>query len=313
MQAPKMHNPKPVAFFFYNRPDTTECVFRRIAESRPRQLYLICDGPRVNRPDDLQKIDACQRIVSEINWPCEVSQSYSEQNLGCQQRLVSGLKWLFSQVEEAIILEDDCVPELSFFDFCAELLDRYRDELRIAGISGTSFQQGHSCTPYSYYFSKYFHCWGWATWRRVWQQYDPHITTWPAFRADGRLQKCYRTDNEQRYWRKMLDAHFAGRGDTWDGAWAFGNICRGDLTIIPDRNLVSNIGFRPDATHTNVKCWYAELPTFSIGPLSHPPDIQAHVDADDFTGENHYSLPREPVFTRIQRKLKKVWSSWNAR
>jgi hypothetical protein len=156
----------PVAFLIFNRPDTTAKVFEAIRQAKPPKLLVVADGPRPDRPDDIEKCKAARGVVEQVDWDCEVLRNYSDVNLGCKKRVSSGLDWVFNTVEEEIILEDDCLPHPTFFRFCEELLDYYRHDERIMVISGDNFQFGRNCTEYSYYFSRYNHCWGWSTWRR---------------------------------------------------------------------------------------------------------------------------------------------------
>jgi hypothetical protein len=158
----------PVALFVFRRPDTTRKVFEAIANVRPTRLLLIADGPRPDKPGELEASEQVREIVSRVDWPCEVSTNFADKNLGCQERMISGYNWVFSLVEEAILLEDDCLPDASFFFFCQEMLTRYRDDSRIAMVAGFNAVQDHTRTNYSYYFSSFTHCWGWATWRRAW-------------------------------------------------------------------------------------------------------------------------------------------------
>lgn len=153
----------PVAFLIFNRPDTTRRVFAEIAKARPPKLLVVADGPRADHPDDVEKCAAVRAIIDGIDWDCKVLTNYSDINLGCKRRVSSGLDWVFDTVEEAIILEDDCLPHPAFFRFCEEMLNKYRDDKRIAMISGDNFQFGRKRTEYSYYFSRYPHIWGWAS------------------------------------------------------------------------------------------------------------------------------------------------------
>src|SRR5579871_4386735 len=162
----------PVALIVFNRPDTTRQVFQEIRRVRPPVLLVVADGPRRDHPEDEQLCRETRAVAEEVDWPCQVLTEYSDVNLGCRHRPASGLDWVFSQVEEAIILEDDCVPHPSFFRFCSELLSRYRDDARIGTIAGTNVQGGRKRGGASYYFSKYPTIWGWASWRRAWALYD---------------------------------------------------------------------------------------------------------------------------------------------
>lgn len=240
---------KPVAFFVFNRPEPTSQVFDAIRDARPRQLLLIADGPRSDRPGEAAQVAAVRELVRRIDWPCEAATNFSEENLGCKKRVASGLQWVFDQVEEAIILEDDCLPSPGFFDWCNELLDRYRDDQRIACINGANALDGNA-TGDAYHFSKYFHCWGWATWRRVYRQFDASMQAWPSFRDSDQLAKLADHGDELLYWRRIFDAQFAGEIDSWGYPWQFMCWAHGQLSITPQKNLIANIGFGADATHT---------------------------------------------------------------
>ncbi|MEN9208587.1 MAG: hypothetical protein Q6K31_10525, partial [Gloeomargarita sp. GMQP_bins_14] len=194
----------PVVFLIFNRPELTRKVFQVIRQVQPKRLFIVADGPR-----DTAETAVCQetrRVVEqEINWDCQVERHYAEKNLGCRRRVASGLSWVFSQTDRAIILEDDCLPNLSFFQFCDELLVKYQDDERVMAINGTNYQRGRVVTPYSYYFSKYFHCWGWATWARAWQYYDVEMQHWPEFRDQGYLRFVTDDAYEYRYWSDKFE------------------------------------------------------------------------------------------------------------
>ena len=174
----------PVAFLIFNRPELTRKVFASIAQARPSKLLVVADGPREDVSDDEENCSEARATIDRIDWDCEVLTNYSSVNMGCRARISTGLEWVFKNVEEAIILEDDCIPHPTFFRFCKELLARYRDDQRVMMISGNNFQMGRKWTPCSYYFSRFFHCWGWATWRRAWKHYDIDMGLWPAL-EDG--------------------------------------------------------------------------------------------------------------------------------
>lgn len=162
----------PIALIIFNRPDLTIRVFSKIARAKPKTLFVIADGPRSDHPGDIKKCAEARSIIESVDWDCTVHKNYSDINLGCGRRLASGISWVFEKVEEAIILEDDCLPHPTFFRFCKELLERYRDDERIMQINGQNFQHKSMRTSYSYLFSYSNNCWGWATWRRAWQHFD---------------------------------------------------------------------------------------------------------------------------------------------
>src|SRR5712691_1210425 len=179
----------PVVLIVFNRPEITAQSFAAIRAARPTQLFIIADGPRPNVSGDEEKCAATRAVVEKVDWPCQILRKFAESNLGLRRNVSEGLDWVFRQTEEAIILEDDCLPDPTFFPFCDAMLERYRDDGRIGMISGTN-PSAHLAPPdgESYFFSRYYYIWGWATWRRAWQLYDREMTAWPAMRRSGWLK-----------------------------------------------------------------------------------------------------------------------------
>ncbi|MDJ0555658.1 MAG: glycosyltransferase [Microcoleaceae cyanobacterium MO_207.B10] len=285
----------PVVLIIFNRPDTTEKVFEAIREVKPPQLFVIADAPRPNKPGEAEKCMAVKTILNRVNWQCEVLTNYAEINMGCRERVSSGLNWVFSLVESAIILEDDCVPHPTFFRFCQELLERYRDDDRIMAISGDNFQFGNNLTEYSYYFSRYSHCWGWATWRRAWKNYDNQMQLWSKFRDINWLDNILQNSQAVKYWSQIFQDNYQGF-NSWAYAWIFAAWSQNGLTILPNVNLVSNIGFGEEATHTLRINRLANISVQKmIFPLNHPTSIGRNIQADDFTEKTIFSgsLPQQ--------------------
>lgn len=296
-----------VALICFNRPNETGAVFAAIRKARPKTLLLIADGPRQHVKDDSQRCHAVRDLIAAIDWPCEVHRNYSETNLGCAERVISGLNWAFGIVDRLIVLEDDCVPNQSFFRFCEELLARYRDDDRISMISGNSFV-APSQPCYSYYFSQVHYTWGWATWKSRWTQYDRSLTQWPAVRADGVLAEIFPDSKGVRYWTNIFDHLSLSReGSIWDYQWFFTNLINNRLSIVPKVNLVSNIGFGPAATHTFDKyAFLAALPTAELNfPLLHPSYLMPLRRNDRRTCQEVFfpSLRRRSI-----HKLKKLYA-----
>ena len=285
----------PVAFIIFNRPDTTKKVFEAIRQAKPPKLFVIADGPRSDRPNEAEKCATARAIIEGVDWECEVLINYSDVNLGCKLRVSSGLNWVFSEVEEAIILEDDCLPHPSFFPFCEDLLDYYRNDTRIMAICGGNFQFGRNCNNYSYYFSRYVHVWGWASWRRAWQNYDVDMKLWHEVRYSDLLPKSLKS------WNKRFQDTYNGLIDTWDNQLFFTFWSQNGLTILPNSNLVSNIGFREDATHTKGDSKLANIPTEAIDfPLKHPRYMIPNIQADKYTQKDQFSSTLSVI---IMRKL----------
>ena len=262
----------PVTFLIYNRPELTERVFAVIAQARPKTLLVVADGPRPDRADDADKCKRARAIVDRIDWPCDLRMNLAAANLGCRRRVSSGLDWVFRQTEESIILEDDCLPDFSFFRFCEELLEKYRDDDRIAYISGDNLVGKAGGPADSFYFSRIGGIWGWATWRSEWQRYDRHLNDWPTIREQGLLKELFDEPEAIAFWNRIFDAMHDKTGpDTWDYQWLFTGLKNNSLTIVPSVNLITNIGFGANATHTIQADSPFRLPAATMKfPLNYP-------------------------------------------
>jgi predicted SAM-dependent methyltransferase len=298
----------PVALLIYNRPEPTAQVLSAIARARPRRLFVVGDGPRAGRPGNAEQVAAARAVLERVDWPCDVQTNYSAVNLGCRRRVASGLDWVFENADQAIIVEDDCVPDLSFFGFCEQLLARYRNDERVHSISGTNFFDQSAWTPHSYFFSKYFLCWGWATWRRAWRSFDSSLGQWPAWRQSGGLKAFAESPEEERYWARLFDAESRGELDSWATAFAFASFKSGGLQVIPSVNLVSNIGFGGQATHTTrSRHRLANLPARSIGELRHPPQVARSAAADQHIFAHAYASREPSRWKRLRTILERPW------
>ena len=295
----------PVAFIIFKRPDTTEKVFEVIRQAKPPKLLVIADGPRKDKPGEAEKCAATRKIIDRVDWECEVLKNYSEINLGCAKRVSSGLDWVFGNVEEAIILEDDCVVHPTFFPFCEELLEQYKYDDRVMSISAQNVQLGQKRTQYSYYFSRYCHCWGWATWRRAWQHYDFEMKLWQEVKSTNLLQDILMDSQATKYWTDHFQLTQDGHINTWDYQWTFSCWLQSGLSIIPSVNLVSNIGFGFDSTHTkSKKNKTVDMPVEAVDfPLKHPPFVIRNVQADSFAQRLAYE---GGWFRRVKGSLKKT-------
>jgi hypothetical protein len=295
----------PVALFIFNRPDAMRRVFEEIRRARPSMLLIVADGPRSERPEETEKCKDVRAIIDTVDWPCEVLKNYSDTNLGCKIRVSSGLDWVFNRVPEAIILEDDCLPNPSFFQFCEELLEKYRDDERIMHIGGCNFQNGIKRGDGSYYFSIYTHIWGWASWRRAWKYYDVEISSWRNTIHEKFLYTLFTEKKIVRYWKIILDKVQNGEIDTWDYQWAYAVWSNNGLAVLPQKNLISNIGFSEEGTHT--KATYSNLSkmqTSEISPMIHPRNVSRDYYADTYAIKYYFLPPSFPV--RIVNKIKQV-------
>jgi hypothetical protein len=242
----------PVAFIIFNRPDTTKRVFEAIRQAKPPKLLVIADGPRADRPGEAEKCTATRAIIGSVDWECEVLTNYSDVNLGCKIRVSSGLDWVFSEVEEAIILEDDCLPEQSFFQFCELMLDHYSKDTRIMLITGSNPLRDWKSNIQSYHFSYYGGIWGWATWKRAWDFFDVNMLQWGDAEIKYRVRDVLADEKQYKARKKIYETTYKGMIDTWDFQWSFIRLVQSGLSIVSSVNLISNIGFNSDATHTKL-------------------------------------------------------------
>jgi hypothetical protein len=294
----------PVVFIVFNRPDVTRQVLTVLEDLQPAQLFVIADGPRPDRPSDQAACSVVRDLIVNTPWKGELITNFSETNLGCKDRVSSGLDWVFSQVDRAIILEDDCLPDPTFFPYCRELLDHYRNDQRVMAISGNNFQFDHKVSEYSYYFSKYGHCWGWATWKRAWKNYDVDMTLWPRVRDLNCLENIFHREREVAYWTRILNAVYENKINSWAYRWMFACWIQSGLTILPNQNLVSNIGFDSGATHTEGISCFSNMKVCPIAfPLQHPSYVLIDTLADVRTDAIMFSLT---PWLRLQGKIKRI-------
>lgn len=275
----------PVLFIIFNRPETTQLVFDAIRKVKPPRLYVAADGPRPNVPTDKVRCEAARKIVDQIDWPCELKTLFRENNLNCGKGPASAMTWFFEHEKEGIILEDDCLPSKSFFWFCQELLERYRDDTRVMHIGGNNFLDNwKSNNDYSYYFSRSGFIWGWATWRRAWNLFDYDIKLYEKLKADGYFDNFFLNGLEKFYRLRKFDKTVERRGhvDWWDYQWDFSRYINSGLCIVPQKNLVKNLGFGAGATHTtNEKSRSAGMEAFEMEfPLKHQPHVLRDIETD---------------------------------
>jgi len=300
----------PVLFIVFNRPDTTWQVFEAIRKAKPPRLYIAADGPRHEREGERASCEEVRKIASEVDWECDVKTLFRDKNLGCKIAVSEGISWFFEHEDEGIILEDDCLPDQSFFSFCEELLLRYRHDTRIMAISGVNFQKGRKRTEYSYYFSRYFHCWGWATWKRAWKFYDRELIAWPEIQKNGFLYDIANGyEPVVSYWSRIFDKCYAGEIDTWDYQFVLSCWEQSGLIVLPNINLVSNIGFGNKATHTkDNNSAAANLPRYKIEfPLKHPPYIIRDMVADQYEEKTHYGIFVPSLLDRLRYHVNKFY------
>jgi hypothetical protein len=247
-------------------------------------------------------------VVARVDWPCDVLVDYADTNLGCRKRVSTGLDWAFANVPEAIIIEDDCLPDQTFFRFCDELLDRYRDDERVMLITGTNSLFGADAGHASYYFSAFGQLWGWAAWRRTWSRYDAEMSNWPLLRKSGWLAQLFSEAWLRRYWELIFELTYARLIRTWDYQLVYSCMVHNGLTAIPRSNLVTNIGFGSDATSTRAPHRFAKIPPEPLDfPLVHPSAIIRTGTLELITARNVYFRPLLPLRLSVMSYKMRGW------
>jgi len=284
----------PVLFLVFNRPETTRRVFAAIRAARPPKLYVAADGPRPGRTGEPERCIEVRRIATSVDWPCEVKTLFRESNLGCKMGVSGGISWFFEHEPQGIILEDDVLPMPSFFDYCEDLLTRYRDDERVTMISGCNLIADSLRGDESYFFARSCHIWGWASWRRAWRHYDVRMPAWPAWRDGGGL-KALADGNPlfEFYWRHKFNSCYGGGENTWDYQWTFACWRAGGLSAIPAVNQVQNLGFGDDATHMTAGTpeYVTGCPAQPLGlPLIHPNAVFRQPTADALLMSRIYGI-----------------------
>lgn len=261
---------------------------------RPTRLYVAADGPRTGVATDLKNCAAARDIIKQgVDWPCEVKTHYLAENVGCKRGVIGAINWFFENVEAGIILEDDCLPDPSFFRYATELLLKYRHDKKIMTISGDNFAgSGTVKNQDSYTFSQFPQVWGWATWKRVWDQYDGDIKDWKKLRDSKWLDSVTENWLERLYWRYIFDRMYAQKIDTWDYQLVYYAFKHQMLTLIPSQNLVSNSGFGADATHTKYKTKQLNMTRGSLTfPLKHPSRVFRNKQLDSRIHRESFTHP----------------------
>ena len=280
----------PIAIIIFNRPDATELLLKKISAARPKRLFVISDGARVGIDGERERVSRCRELVEKIQWECDVYKNYSDVNLGCKERVSTGLDWLFSMVDMAIILEDDCIPHLDFFRFSSELLDRYKDDERVMSVCGTRICPEDDEETSSYYFSKYSICWGWATWKRAWACFDSNLELLDHVDNKDFLYGHLGGRRQAIYWKYVLSKTRSGAINSWAYRWMFSCWINNGLAVVPKRNLISNVGFGHDASRTKSEKRYTRMAVSGLDfPLSHQKVVSCDYENDRFIEDLMYS------------------------
>jgi GT2 family glycosyltransferase len=297
----------PVLLITFNRPDTTAIVLDSIRKAKIKRLYIFNDAPRYgNKEDEIARIEI-QNLIKNIDWECEVKTNFPDKNLGCGPGPSSAITWAFTNEDRLIILEDDCVPALPFFSYCNNLLEKYKNDTRIWLVSGNNYSEEQIVGEYDYFFSKYGHSWGWATWKRCWAHFDIEMKKFPQYEKDRRYLDAYTTKREALFFfdkQKRIYTDKTKMSHIWDFQAGFMIRSNSGLCIVPRKNLVRNIGYF--GTHSEEKNKFHDCPVDEDYTVRiHPDFVLINKDYDLYHFMNHWRGSRRTFVSKIINKLRK--------
>lgn len=296
----------PVLFLVFNRPDVTQQVFDEIKRARPSRLYVAADGPRAHKEGERERVEAVRKLTTQVDWDCELKTLFREENLGCKMAVSSAIDWFFEHEESGAILEDDCLPNPSFFRFMAEMLEHYKDDDRVMKIAGANYiGDDYSQNQYDYFFSHYAHVWGWATWRRAWKHFTLEMTAYEEVKEKDLLQASFSCEGEAKHFWNVWEMTREGKLDSWAYRWQYALYIQSGMTVVPRKNMVSNIGFGVDSTHTSDKGHPLEnFPKADMDfPITHPDFLLWDKEADRKFYERFLILPFSVQFKLALQKV----------
>jgi len=299
----------PILFLVFNRPETTKQVFEIIKEIKPSYLFIAADGPRVEREDDVIKCKEVREIVSNIDWDCQVKTLFRQENLGCGTSVNQAIDWFFEHVEQGIILEDDCLPEISFFEFCQKVLTYYSSNEKIKMICGTNYLFNRFDNSDSFFFSKFSLIWGWATWRRVWVDFKRNFDFSKLDDVDQLLQSRFEDKHLLHWYKMMYNDIIQSKINTWDIQFAYYIYAKDGLSVIPYKNQVRNIGYIGTHMNNNLKAKFFNMPVKSINlnNVNFTPDIKQNKYADKYVSKGIVMAHELKPDNWLIRKYKKVF------
>ncbi len=280
----------PILFKIWNRPDVTQKVFDRIREVKPTILFVSADGPRKGVKSDSINCKLTRKVIDGVDWKCKVVKLYSSKNLGLKKSVSSAITWFFDKNEYGIILEDDCLPDISFFSFCESMLVKYRNDKRVMMVSGDNFLPEKKWNNKKYYFTRYPHIWGWGSWRRAWKNYDPDMKHWPIYKKSNEFKMHFKNTLERLFWKTIFQAVHDEKIKTWDYQWLFSVLKAKGLSINPGVNLVTNIGFGEGATNTTRKSTLSNIKTGKMSKKITHPTVKVNKKFDDYTAKNIFNI-----------------------
>jgi len=270
-----------VLFLTYKRYNTAKQVFESIRKAKPPRLYFASNAPNPNITPELAEVQKVRDLLATVDWDCEVTTLFRSDHLSVKESISSAISWFFEHEEQGIILEDDCLPHQDFFTFCDALLKRYKNEVKVWVITGDNYQNNQIRGEASYYFSRYNHVWGWASWRRAWENYSVDMNFWNEWKYSDSFKNYFNDPIEEKFWRRKFDDVLSGKIVTWDYQWTFCVFKNNGLTATPNKNLVTNIGFGPEATNTTSEM-QIDTTTKALGKITYTDKIIRNVEADQF-------------------------------
>jgi len=280
----------PIVLIIYRRPDLVKQLVNSLRKFRPQNIYVVADGPKSGEENSL--CEESRSAIDLITWPCNIHKVYAKTNMGLRNRVVSGLNYVFKREKWAIILEDDLVLGSSFLKYADSLLKKYEKDERIIAINGNNFLFNETLVKDSYYFTKYVHSWGWATWKRAWKLFDDNMTNWPEIRETDLLKKSLKSRISALYWKMIFDMVYAGNVDSWAYRWTYSALINQKLCVNPRYNLVSNVGYGKDASHTKYKSRLLNMPIRELTfPLKHPKQVVISEKLDKIIERYCYLTP----------------------
>lgn len=298
----------PILLIGFNRPDTMQKVFDEVRKAQPHKLYYAVDCARKGMDGEQEKVNMVKEIIKQVDWPCGVHTLFRSENRGCGYGPAEAITWAFENEEHLIVLEDDCVPSQSFFRFCDEMLERYKDDSRVNIISGRSHHAGTKFfQDKDYIFTHYAHTWGWATWKRSWRNFDIFMNDFPDFIQSGGSSNIFFDMKEAEFWDKQFYSTYTQIEKevthSWDMQWMYARLKEGGLGIVPAHNLISNIG-AGNGTHTSTE--FVDIPSSEMPVvIRHPKFVSLCRKYEDNHFEKHYKVGS--VSSRILKRIKKVF------
>lgn len=300
----------PILLIVFNRPEKTQKLFEIIKKIKPKNLFIAADGPR-EKEFDIYNCKKVRKIFDNIEFNCNIHKKFNIKNEGLKNNVKNSIDWFFSKVEKGIIIEDDCMPSLSFFSFCQELLNKYEFNSKVMQINGTNLGLDYSnLVKETYFFSKLNHVWGWATWKRSWILFDTEFEDYDILKKNNSFNN-YFIDNKITNWMmKYFDKSQSGTDNIWSINWAYSILKNSGLCVTPTKNLVQNIGF--DGTGTSVKdrsfIDFSKTEINLLDKIIHPMNINYDLKNDMLAYDIKISKidPRANLMLKIKNKLKKL-------